>query len=111
MVARSDRITASVVGFALVLAVMVAPGVEQSAYADDDDDDVLTIVVHKKQRRQSGSCASCGVVTFRIPSPSQAENNKRVDYETSRKPNEADAALLFQCASLLEQIQSKSISS
>jgi hypothetical protein len=51
------------------------------------------------------------VVTFRIPSPSQAENNKRVDYETSRKPNEADAALLFQCASLLEQIQSKSISS
>ena len=37
-----------------------------------------------------------------------ARGKTTVDYETSRTPNAADAALLLQCASLLEQIMGRS---
>jgi hypothetical protein len=101
-------------GFALAVAIVAAPGADQRAYAEDDEEVAETVIVHsnRRERRREGSglCGSCGVVTFRIPSPSQVENGKGgVSYETSRKPNEADAALLIQCAAILEQIQRTSI--
>ncbi len=92
--------------FIVTATVMPAP-----AFSEDDDADVSeTVVVYsKKKKERGGACASCGSITFRIPnSASIARGKTTVDYETSRRPNEADAALLFQCASLLEQIMNRS---
>ena len=92
--------------FALVTVLAVA--IPEFAYSAEDGDEEAseTVVVYsKKKKERGGACASCGSITFRIPnSASLARGKTTVDYETTRKPNEADAALLYQCASLLEQI-------